>query len=221
VNVGTPSVTGDLKAIHSSGATVIAVGHTGAASTVAYSLDSGTNWSNGTVISDPGENLKDVTVLSTAVAIAVGDFGTASTVLRTTDSGVTWNVLSITDDPDENLTEIAANGGTTVIAIGDGGSFVRSTDSGATWSNPIQPGPAALLNGIAASGNTVIAVGNQAGNSNIIFSTDQGSTWLTGTSTVLRTIDSGLNWSVRTVTSDPGRDLLAFSTSGAQVSPSA
>ncbi|MBT7596381.1 MAG: choice-of-anchor D domain-containing protein, partial [Gemmatimonadetes bacterium] len=33
-------------------------------------------------------------------------------------------------------------------------------------------------------------------------------------STILRTIDSGLNWTVQAVTGDPGRDLLAVATSG-------
>ncbi|MBT6147441.1 MAG: DUF1573 domain-containing protein, partial [Gemmatimonadetes bacterium] len=138
-------------------------------------------------------------------------------------------------------------GGAIALAIGKGGSFVRSTDSGATWTNPIQTSPAALLNGIAYSGATVIAAGAVDVNSNIIYSTDQGTTWFTGvvaadpkknlndvallsatnavavgqntggTSTVLRTTNSGATWSVRPVTGDPGKELLAVASSGSGV----
>ena len=218
----------------------------GVVSTIAYSTNSGASWSSGAVASDPGQDLKDVTVLSATVAIAVGKAnGAVSTVLRTTNSGANWSVQSVTDDLGEDLEEVAANGGATVIAIGKNGSFVRSTDSGATWVNPIVTGPAALLNGIAFSGTTFIAVGDKVGNSNVIYSTDQGSTWLTGivaadpqknlndvavlsatnaiaigknaggTSTVLRTTDSGASWTVQPVTGDPGKELLAVACSGA------
>lgn len=239
----------ELTAIHRSGTTVIAVGkRNGAVSTIAYSTDSGASWASGVVAADPGQDLNDVTVLSGTVAIAVGKAnGAVSTVLRTTNSGANWTLQSITDDLGEDLEEVVGNGGTTVIAIGQNGSFVRSTDSGATWANPIHTSPAALLNGIASSGTTVIAVGDQAGNSNVTYSTDQGLTWLTGavaadpqenlndvvalsatnaiaigqnaggTSTVLRTTNSGANWTVRTVTGDPGKELLAVASSGANV----
>ena len=180
-------VTQDLNAIHFSGATVVAVGQkAGAASTIIRSTDSGANWTAATISNDPGEHLTDVAFISATVAIAVGEAGT---MLRSADSGANWAPVTgpVTT---RDMNDVAFVTATTIVGVGKNGTILRSTDGGVTWSLPTSP-TGNHLGAIHFSGSTVVAVGDRAG----------------GASTIIYSTDSGANWNSGTVAADPGQHL--------------
>jgi hypothetical protein len=99
--------------------------------------------------------------------VAVGAGGAS---LVSTD-GVTWTAGAAFNPAASNLRAVAVQAGV-FIAVGDGGVAQTTTD-GVTWtaraSNSTQ-----TLQGIASSGDRVIAVGD---NGTIVRTVDQGATW--------------------------------------------
>jgi spore coat protein H len=116
----------------------------------------------------------------------VGEHGTA---LTSADSGRSWSERSI--GINLSFFGVAALGTDTLIACGESGSTYASSDFGATWHRISLPVRSDL---------------------HAIHSSGDGSVWVSGKGTVLRSTDRGVTWSA--VAPDPAvdyRDILPFS----------
>lgn len=150
-------------------------------------------------------------------------------VTRSTDGGATFanqgtvnpnelNSVSTDDDPPPTADAVTAVSQTTV-AVGDAGTILRSTDTGATWTQVGSGVTGADLNGVSATNNDdfVVAAGDSG---TIVRSPDDATTWgavASGTTanlngvatddltsygylvvgdagTVLRSVDTGVTW---------------------------
>jgi photosystem II stability/assembly factor-like uncharacterized protein len=125
--------TGDslLRAAHPAGSTLVAVGGgSGGATLVVRSTDGGQTWSRLTV---PAVNLlADVAFSGSGTGLATT---TGTTLLSTSDDGATW---TSTAPPlsSPSATGVAFADKSTVSLFGFYGETLRSTDGGATWSDP-------------------------------------------------------------------------------------
>lgn len=165
------STTADVRGIASNGTVVIAVGEE---SGITRSVNDGATWS----ASGPFTATYDCIAASgdTFIAGTLAD----GAVVRSTNAGVSWSAISI-DTVTTNNHGIAASGDIWItvgsITSTSAPAAWRSTDDGATWTNI-----SASLQSITwrpesvwASGTTWVIVG--ASTSEILRSSDGGSTW--------------------------------------------
>jgi photosystem II stability/assembly factor-like uncharacterized protein len=93
---------------------------------------------------------------------------------------------------DNTIQEMASDAGV-IIAVGFSSRIMRSTDSGATWTQITSP-ITCNFSGVAAFGGVFIAGGDHA--NSIIRSTNGGLTWsaVTGVSAIDKIVTDGTNW---------------------------
>ncbi|MFW5738752.1 MAG: WD40/YVTN/BNR-like repeat-containing protein [Myxococcota bacterium] len=101
--------------------------------------------------------------------VAVGHDGTAACM----SDGTSW-LSTNAIDTGEALSGIASDGGGNLVAVGQGGSILRSTDRGATWTLAHSL-PDEVLGAVASDGDRFVV-----GASPALVSTDGGATWTEG-----------------------------------------
>ncbi len=82
--------------------------------------------------------------------------GTGGHILRSTDGGLNW--ITVNSGTTADLNRIVFDGMQNGWAAGEGGTMLRSTNGGTTWS-AVTTGTLNGLEGLAASGTSVVAVG--------------------------------------------------------------
>ena len=97
---------------------------------VAYTTDSGTTWTTGTVIGID-QDITDISYPTSSVAIIVGNDAGADYVWRSTDGGSTWTAAST--QPTSNLTAIDMFDGSNGVAVDSSLNIWKTTDGGDTW----------------------------------------------------------------------------------------
>ncbi len=150
--------------------------------------DSGATWQ--TIPSGTQERLHGIAFPTPNSGVIVGDFGT---ILRTTDTGNSWSPIA--NPVTTYLRTVAFSDDHTGIAAGDSGAVLRTTDTGLTW----QP-----VNNILSGTN--VSIRRVQGFPGGVFLAQAGSN-------ILRSTDSGLDWSVL---ASPG-DTIAMSFFNSQV----
>jgi photosystem II stability/assembly factor-like uncharacterized protein len=124
--------------------------------------------------------LRGVSAVSARVAWASGAGGT---VLRTTDGGATWEKKVVAGADALDFRDIEAFDDRTayVLSIGSGeqSRIYRTTDAGATWTLQFQnTDPKAFLDDMKfADGRRGIAFSDSVDGAQVIFRTEDGSTW--------------------------------------------
>jgi len=193
------------------------IGYTvGAGGTVLKTTNGGTSWVNlnTSIIQD----LYSVIFIDDNVGLVFGDGGR---IYKTTNGGSTWTQKT-SGTSNAFLTSYLFNNNTTIFAAGASGTIKRSLDAGETWST-VTSGTTEDINSISfdeATNSTGFFVGNNAVVSYIYKSNDGGSTWSAqtlpagnvnsffsismvdanniffcgGVSKILKTNDSGVNW---------------------------
>lgn len=171
--------------------------------------------------------------------------GANYTPVVSTDGGVSYTDAN-TPAGGANLNAVAFSGATGV-AVGDGGTILRITDSGATWTD--QSGATTKnLESFVINGSTVSAVGAKNGASKtVVISTDGGANWAAPASvpagganltkvafvsptvliavadkngggyTILRSVDGGANWTAPASVPAGNRSLSEIAISGNSV----
>jgi photosystem II stability/assembly factor-like uncharacterized protein len=169
--------------------------------------------------------LSAVTMLDENVGIAVGGgterFGRVFPIIvLTSDAGEHWDApRSVPRDLGAVLYKVAFVDQTAAFAVGAGGTILRTTDLGSTWTSSVSGTPNALYGISFAEADTGTVVGSGG---TILRSTDGGVNWTpqsSGTTdplldvasldsntaiavgargTILRTIDGGANWTLQT-----------------------
>ncbi len=196
----------------------------GLGSVVQRTLNGGSTWTAATLPAGlPSTNFYGVeAVAGTDIAYVVGSNGT---ILRTADAK---SFVQQTSGVSVILYDVACNStGTTCVAVGDGGTILKTTNSGTTWT-PQNSKTSNRLNGIDATNLTgtmnMFAVGLSG---TILKSTDNGTTWMpqasgvstelmsvsfqdvlngiaVGTArTILKTTDAGTSWTPMSTTLVP------------------
>ncbi|MBS1493217.1 MAG: T9SS type A sorting domain-containing protein [Bacteroidetes bacterium] len=158
-----------------------------------------------------GNNLNSVKFIDNSTLIAVGDQGV---IIRSTDKGVTWSLEPSFSQ--KTFTSVYALDQNIIFICGDQGIILKSSNAGISWSyigvNTLQK-----LNKIIFINSTI---GFTIGNNGVIFrTTNLGQTWvqlnsgttsalqsiyfmnastgfISGGGYLLKTINSGDNWSV-------------------------
>jgi len=139
------------------------------------SLDGGVSWQDVTLSAfTPAPYVQGGIIISTTVAL----LATSNGIYRTTDGGDTWSrvysaasISTIVADPTAPDAYVAAPG-----AFGSGGSLVRSTDQGASWST-LNALPSEMRHGMFAMRRNSSSQFVIANDDNIFVSNDAGSTW--------------------------------------------
>src|SRR6478672_1108790 len=152
--------------------------------TLYRSSDGGDTWSE--VLALRGTSVFDIEFAPSGAAY----IGTQHSVRRSTDGGLSWMLLNLGIGPNDQVFDVAldpSNQSTVWAGIADaiGGqpvNVMRSTDSGATWSNRTPPLAQPIsCRGIAVDptdSNTVIAVfGGDFGGGQVWTTTDGGDSW--------------------------------------------
>lgn len=101
--------------------------------------------------------------------------GAGGAMYETDFTGILWFPLA--SPTAATLRGVAQGSGSIMIAVGDGGTFIRSTDAGASWTLET-PFTSSDLRAVSGFGETFVAVG------------DNGEIWRSG--------DSGLTWAAAT-----------------------
>lgn len=178
----------DLYDVIFNGAIGVAVGDGGL---ILYSADSGGSWTD---VSIPGILTLYAVACNGSTVVAVGQAKSSGapvthyfTVVRSVNGGASWNqVLGI--DPagvdKKDLLDVTFVDAATLVAVGDNQTppeptILRSTDGGATWSEPTYNNPPQKkMNAVIAAGSVVMAVGAKDGNAVAMYrSVDSGATW--------------------------------------------
>jgi photosystem II stability/assembly factor-like uncharacterized protein len=148
-------VTGPLRGVHFVSATRgWVVGDNGLILTTS---NGGTTWTAQT--SGIGTSLRGVHFQSATVGYAVGS---SATILVTTDGGTTWTKKAAPQGVTANLAAVRSTSATDVVAVGNGGTVLTSSDAGQTWALKQPAASSANLRGLAASGASLVAVGDGA-----------------------------------------------------------
>lgn len=147
------------------------------------SSDDGLTWTQ--QASGTTEKLNSVSFFNADTGIAVGN---NETILRTTDGGVGWtrisggsaaNAFSPNEILAEDYNSSRSNTSTSIaVVVGSGGTILRSTDFGLTWS-PVSSGVSTSLLCLAFKDSSLTAVGD---NGTILVSSDFGLSWQSETS---------------------------------------
>ena len=153
--------------------------------TLYRSTDAGNTWSQ--VLPLNGTSVFDIEFAPDGAAY----IGTQDSVRRTTDGGISWSLLNLGIGLNDQVFDVAldpSNPLTVWAGIADASgaqpvNVMRSTDSGATWSNRTPPLAAPIsCRGIAVdpgNSNTVIAVfGGDFGGGQVWTTTDGGDSWI-------------------------------------------
>lgn len=123
--------------------------------------------------SPSGRSYQSITTADANTAWAIGDLGV---VVKTTDGGTTWRRVRRFDTEGGFFTSISAVSTSVVWAAGQAGRIMRSTDGGTTWN-------------FQTSGTTDLLFRIDAVDANVA--------WTVGPNGVLRTIDAGTTWTLR------------------------
>jgi photosystem II stability/assembly factor-like uncharacterized protein len=148
-------------------------------SLILRTVDGGKNWRR---IEPPQPNdrpLRGISFGGLTVATAVGDSGL---ILRSTDSGISWFAQSGIPDPETRivpppkyqLNAVSFAGPQIGISVGEGGSIMRTTDGGKTWSVVVSGTTANLFGVSTPNGINAIAVGSGG---TALVSVDGGGSW--------------------------------------------
>jgi photosystem II stability/assembly factor-like uncharacterized protein len=153
--------------------------------TLYRSTDAGNTWSQ--VVPLNGTSVFDIEFAPDGSAY----IGTQDSVRRSTDGGISWTLLNLGIGLNDQVFDVAldpSNPLTVWAGIADASgaqpvNVMRSTDSGATWSNRTPPLAAPIsCRGIAvdpSNSNTVIAVfGGDFGGGQVWTTTDGGDSWI-------------------------------------------
>jgi len=153
--------------------------------TLYRSTDAGNTWSQ--VLPLNGTSVFDIEFAPDGAAY----IGTQDSVRRSTDGGISWTLLNLGIGLNDQVFDVAldpSNPLTVWAGIADASgsqpvNVMRSTDSGATWSNRTPPLAAPIsCRGIAvdpSDSNTVIAVfGGDFGGGQVWTTTDGGDSWI-------------------------------------------
>ena len=153
--------------------------------TLYRSSDGGDTWSE--VLALRGISVFDIEFAPTGTAY----IGTQASVRRSTDGGLTWMLLNLGIGLNDQVFDVAldpSNQSTLWAGIADAAgaqpiNVMRSTDSGATWSNRTPPLAQPIsCRGIAVDpndSNTVIAVfGGDFGGGQVWTTSDGGGSWM-------------------------------------------
>ena len=152
--------------------------------TLYRSTDAGNSWSDVLL-------LDGISVFDIEFAPGTNTYiGTQDSVRRSTDGGISWSLLNLGIGLNDQVFDVALDPSNPSIiwaGIGDAGGLqsvnvMRSTDSGATWSNRTPPLATPIsCRGIAVDptdSNTVIAVfGGSFGGGEVWTTTDGGDSW--------------------------------------------
>jgi photosystem II stability/assembly factor-like uncharacterized protein len=153
--------------------------------TLYRSTDAGNTWSE--VLPLAGTSVFDIEFAPDGATY----IGTQDSVRRSTDGGISWTLLNLGIGLNDQVFDVAldpSNPLTVWAGIADASgsqpvNVMRSTDSGATWSNRTPPLAAPIsCRGIAVdpgNSNTVIAVfGGDFGGGQVWTTTDGGDSWI-------------------------------------------
>jgi len=153
--------------------------------TLYRSTDAGNTWSE--VLPLDGTSVFDIEFAPNGAAY----IGTQHSVRRSTDGGITWTLLNLGIGVNDQIFDVALDPSNPLIiwaGIADAGGFqpvnvIRTTDSGATWSNRTPPLTQPIsCRGIAVDptdSNRVIAVfGGDFGGGQVWTTTDGGDSWM-------------------------------------------
>lgn len=148
-------VMGSLRGVHFISATRgWVVGDNGLILTTS---NGGTTWTSQT--SGIGTSLRGVHFQSATLGYAVGS---SATILVTTDGGTTWTKEAAPQGVTANLAAVRSTSATDVVAVGNGGTVLTSSDAGQTWTLKQPAATSANLRRLAASGASLVAVGDGA-----------------------------------------------------------
>src|SRR5437764_9797023 len=152
--------------------------------TLYRSSDGGNTWSE--VLALDGISVFDIEFASAGTAY----LGTQDSIRKSTDGGLSWVTLNLGIGANDQVFDVAIDPSDPLILWGGIGdalgaqpvNVMRSTDSGATWSNRTPPLAAPMsCRGIAvdpSNSNTVIAVfGGDFGGGQVWTTTDGGDSW--------------------------------------------
>lgn len=128
---------------------------------------------------------------ATGALVALSPDGALS---RSTNNGVDFIAIRAADEP-RALLALAASG-STVVAFGDSSSFVRSTNSGLTYTElaPAVGSFVGEIQGIAAHSTTWIAVGRGGGAVAILRSTNDGTSWSSSSAPAINGVLNDVAW---------------------------
>jgi photosystem II stability/assembly factor-like uncharacterized protein len=156
----------------------------GVGGTLYRSTDAGNTWSE--VLPLNGISVFDIEFAPNGAVY----IGTQNSVRRSTDAGISWTLLNLGIGPNDQVFDVAldpSNSSTIWAGIADAGgsqtvNVMRSTDSGATWSDRTPPLSAPMsCRAIAVDpddSSTVIAVfGGDFGGGQVWTTTDGGDSW--------------------------------------------
>lgn len=148
---------------------------------------SGDSWTQITIPGNPGtRNFNGCHFFDDNNGIIVGGNKTNDsirTILKTTDGGANWSIVS--DNLGYWLRAVHFADNSTGYAVGDAGTILKSIDAGSTWNSLTLTGSIASrrYNDVYfMNASTGIAVGGWESNDSI--------------STIIKTTDGGLNWTV-------------------------
>jgi len=121
--------------------------------------------------------LRDVQFLNNSTAVAVGH---NLTVVKTTDAGHTWTVKNSGDSLSPDLSGVNFIDILHGVTVGSGGSFFLTSDGGESWAQ-LDIGTTNTLQAVDyVDSNTIVVVGRNyglGGTSEIMYSTNKGSSW--------------------------------------------
>lgn len=189
--------------------------------TFGYSTDGGQTWQAGTAPAPEqavSEFASDVAVRSTAQGLAWVATGTSGTHLAswTSSDGISWQrhliEPAVADLRTDDLTDLVASPagffavGRSVDAAGDDHPRVWRSPDGVAWTAQHLSG-LGTVNGLAARGKTLVALGSTDDDVRVWRSLDTGGTWARVSKIPRVSVDEGFNRSFSDITVDQGQFL--------------
>ncbi len=149
---------------------------------VLYTRDGGTTWLQTSLpTAQPGAQVAEGGALSCPSIDTCVAGSLSAGLIHSVDGGATWSAGTVPSPAPGGIIDIACASSTSCTAVGGSGTVLLSTDGGASWSVGTPPANQVPLISVSCSSASDCAAVSGDNTSDLPFTNDAGTTWMSGT----------------------------------------